>query len=153
MSHSCFQKILALEVFQKSPPEHWIGLEIFCVHLNPWCLDEDILGSSRRFLTWFLFDILFSQVVLLTWWAVFRDSFYYIMSVVALIAVSWIKFHLQCDLTFLIPNISNGHVCALLSQFIYDEKIVWWVGMFSGSSLHNQSMPLEWGLSFFLLLY
>ncbi|XP_056872925.1 sodium/potassium/calcium exchanger 4 isoform X2 [Takifugu flavidus] len=36
------------------------------------------------------------QVVLLTWWAVFRDSFYYIMSVVALIA------------------------------FIYDEKIVWW---------------------------
>ncbi|CAG14723.1 unnamed protein product, partial [Tetraodon nigroviridis] len=37
-----------------------------------------------------------SQVVLLTWWAVFRDSFYYIMSVVALIA------------------------------FIYDEKIVWW---------------------------
>ncbi|XP_013877713.1 sodium/potassium/calcium exchanger 4 isoform X2 [Austrofundulus limnaeus] len=36
------------------------------------------------------------QVVLLTWWAVFRDSFYYILSVVALIA------------------------------FIYDEKIVWW---------------------------
>ncbi|KAI1897832.1 hypothetical protein AGOR_G00087330 [Albula goreensis] len=36
------------------------------------------------------------QVVLLTWWSVFRDSFYYIMSVVALIA------------------------------FIYDEKIVWW---------------------------
>ncbi|XP_030627487.1 sodium/potassium/calcium exchanger 4 [Chanos chanos] len=36
------------------------------------------------------------QVVLLTWWAVFRDSFYYIMSVVALIV------------------------------FIYDEKIVWW---------------------------
>ncbi|XP_053470194.1 sodium/potassium/calcium exchanger 4 [Ictalurus furcatus] len=36
------------------------------------------------------------QVVLLTWWAVFRDSLYYILSVVALIA------------------------------FIYDEKIVWW---------------------------
>ncbi|XP_017267523.1 sodium/potassium/calcium exchanger 4 isoform X2 [Kryptolebias marmoratus] len=36
------------------------------------------------------------QVVLLTWWAVFRDSFYYILSVVALIA------------------------------FIYDGKIVWW---------------------------
>ncbi|XP_029902947.1 sodium/potassium/calcium exchanger 4 isoform X1 [Myripristis murdjan] len=36
------------------------------------------------------------QVVVLTWWSVFRDSFYYIMSVVALIA------------------------------FIYDEKIVWW---------------------------
>nr|XP_046229326.1 sodium/potassium/calcium exchanger 4 isoform X2 [Scatophagus argus] len=36
------------------------------------------------------------QVVILTWWAVFRDSFYYILSVVALIA------------------------------FIYDEKIVWW---------------------------
>ncbi|KAK3541956.1 hypothetical protein QTP86_008157 [Hemibagrus guttatus] len=35
-------------------------------------------------------------VVLLTWWAVFRDSLYYILSVVALIA------------------------------FIYDEKIVWW---------------------------
>uniref|UniRef100_A0A8C5DP17 Sodium/calcium exchanger membrane region domain-containing protein n=1 Tax=Gouania willdenowi TaxID=441366 RepID=A0A8C5DP17_GOUWI len=28
------------------------------------------------------------QVVLLTWWAVFRDSFYYILSVLALIAVS-----------------------------------------------------------------
>lgn len=28
------------------------------------------------------------QVVLLTWWAVFRDSLYYILSVVALIAVS-----------------------------------------------------------------
>uniref|UniRef100_A0A3Q1BKN9 Sodium/calcium exchanger membrane region domain-containing protein n=1 Tax=Amphiprion ocellaris TaxID=80972 RepID=A0A3Q1BKN9_AMPOC len=28
------------------------------------------------------------QVVMLTWWAVFRDSFYYILSVVALIAVS-----------------------------------------------------------------
>ncbi|KAM3603073.1 uncharacterized protein V6R79_016090 [Siganus canaliculatus] len=36
------------------------------------------------------------QVVILTWWAVFRDSFYYILSVIALIA------------------------------FIYDEKIVWW---------------------------
>ncbi|KAG7509297.1 sodium/potassium/calcium exchanger 4 isoform X1 [Solea senegalensis] len=36
------------------------------------------------------------QVVMLTWWAVFRDSFYYILSIVALIA------------------------------FIYDEKIVWW---------------------------
>ncbi|GAA6228885.1 sodium/potassium/calcium exchanger 4 [Lates japonicus] len=36
------------------------------------------------------------QVVMLTWWAVFRDSFYYILSVVALIA------------------------------FIYDDKIVWW---------------------------
>ncbi|KAL7888559.1 hypothetical protein AOLI_G00035330 [Acnodon oligacanthus] len=36
------------------------------------------------------------QVVLLTWWAVFRDSIYYIVSVVALIA------------------------------FIIDEKIVWW---------------------------
>lgn len=36
------------------------------------------------------------QVVVLTWWAVFRDSFYYILSVLALIA------------------------------FIYDEKIVWW---------------------------
>ncbi|XP_068199445.1 sodium/potassium/calcium exchanger 4 isoform X3 [Antennarius striatus] len=36
------------------------------------------------------------QVVILTWWAVFRDSFYYILSVVALIA------------------------------FIYDGKIVWW---------------------------
>uniref|UniRef100_I3JEZ4 Solute carrier family 24 member 4 n=1 Tax=Oreochromis niloticus TaxID=8128 RepID=I3JEZ4_ORENI len=36
------------------------------------------------------------QVVMLTWWAVFRDSFYYILAVVALIA------------------------------FIYDEKIVWW---------------------------
>ncbi|XP_057678788.1 sodium/potassium/calcium exchanger 4 isoform X2 [Corythoichthys intestinalis] len=36
------------------------------------------------------------QVVMLTWWAVFRDSFYYILSVIALIA------------------------------FIYDEKIVWW---------------------------
>ncbi|KAM7367724.1 hypothetical protein PAMP_014004 [Pampus punctatissimus] len=36
------------------------------------------------------------EVVILTWWAVFRDSFYYILSVVALIA------------------------------FIYDEKIVWW---------------------------
>ncbi|GAA6102150.1 sodium/potassium/calcium exchanger 4 [Tachysurus ichikawai] len=36
------------------------------------------------------------HVVLLTWWAVFRDSFYYILSVVALIV------------------------------FIYDEKIVWW---------------------------
>ncbi|XP_042246525.1 sodium/potassium/calcium exchanger 4 isoform X1 [Thunnus thynnus] len=36
------------------------------------------------------------QVVVLTWWAVFRDSFYYILAVVALIA------------------------------FIYDEKIVWW---------------------------
>ncbi|XP_068610207.1 sodium/potassium/calcium exchanger 4 [Brachionichthys hirsutus] len=39
------------------------------------------------------------QVVLLTWWAVFRDSFYYILSVVALIA------------------------------FIYDGKIVWWEGL------------------------
>lgn len=29
------------------------------------------------------------QVVMLTWWAVFRDSFYYILSVLALIAVSW----------------------------------------------------------------
>ncbi|XP_030577333.1 LOW QUALITY PROTEIN: sodium/potassium/calcium exchanger 4 [Archocentrus centrarchus] len=36
------------------------------------------------------------QVVMLTWWAVFRDSFYYILSVVALIA------------------------------FIYDDRIVWW---------------------------
>ncbi|XP_061602936.1 sodium/potassium/calcium exchanger 4 isoform X2 [Cololabis saira] len=36
------------------------------------------------------------QVVMLTWWAVFRDSFYYVLSIVALIA------------------------------FIYDEKIVWW---------------------------
>ncbi|KAJ8410316.1 hypothetical protein AAFF_G00202970 [Aldrovandia affinis] len=36
------------------------------------------------------------QVVLLTWWSVFRDSSYYIVSVLALIA------------------------------FIYDEKIVWW---------------------------
>ncbi|XP_016098342.1 sodium/potassium/calcium exchanger 4-like [Sinocyclocheilus grahami] len=36
------------------------------------------------------------QVVLLTWWPVFRDSFFYILSVVALIV------------------------------FIYDEKIVWW---------------------------
>ncbi|XP_055005680.1 sodium/potassium/calcium exchanger 4 isoform X3 [Boleophthalmus pectinirostris] len=36
------------------------------------------------------------QVVMLTFWAVFRDSFYYILSVIALIA------------------------------FIYDEKIVWW---------------------------
>ncbi|XP_044025534.1 sodium/potassium/calcium exchanger 4 isoform X1 [Siniperca chuatsi] len=36
------------------------------------------------------------QVVILTWWAVFRDSFYYTLSVLALIA------------------------------FIYDEKIVWW---------------------------
>ncbi|XP_071760452.1 sodium/potassium/calcium exchanger 4 isoform X2 [Centroberyx gerrardi] len=36
------------------------------------------------------------QVVMLTWWSVFRDSFYYILSVLALIA------------------------------FIYDEKIVWW---------------------------
>ncbi|XP_077366793.1 sodium/potassium/calcium exchanger 4 isoform X2 [Festucalex cinctus] len=36
------------------------------------------------------------QVVMLTWWAVFRDSFYYILSIIALIA------------------------------FIYDEKIVWW---------------------------
>ncbi|KAM9703961.1 sodium/potassium/calcium exchanger 4 isoform 2-T2 [Menidia menidia] len=36
------------------------------------------------------------QVVMLTWWAVFRDSFYYTLSVIALIA------------------------------FIYDEKIVWW---------------------------
>ncbi|XP_073712545.1 sodium/potassium/calcium exchanger 4 isoform X1 [Misgurnus anguillicaudatus] len=36
------------------------------------------------------------QVVLLTWWAVFRDSSFYIMAVVALIV------------------------------FIYDEKIVWW---------------------------
>ncbi|XP_016084562.1 sodium/potassium/calcium exchanger 4-like [Sinocyclocheilus grahami] len=36
------------------------------------------------------------QVVLLTWWAVFRDSFFYILSVVALIV------------------------------FIYDDKIVWW---------------------------
>ncbi|KAM4600791.1 sodium/potassium/calcium exchanger 4 [Polymixia lowei] len=36
------------------------------------------------------------QVVVLTWWSVFRDSFYYILSVLALIA------------------------------FIYDEKIVWW---------------------------
>ncbi|XP_033932481.1 sodium/potassium/calcium exchanger 4 isoform X2 [Pseudochaenichthys georgianus] len=36
------------------------------------------------------------QVVILTWWAVFRDSTYYILSVLALIA------------------------------FIYDEKIVWW---------------------------
>ncbi|XP_041814755.1 sodium/potassium/calcium exchanger 4 [Chelmon rostratus] len=40
------------------------------------------------------------QVVILTWWAVFRDSFYYILSVVALIA------------------------------FIYDEKIVWWESLF-----------------------
>lgn len=36
------------------------------------------------------------QVVMLTWWAVFRDSFYYTLSVLALIA------------------------------FIYDGKIVWW---------------------------
>ncbi|KAK2890022.1 sodium/potassium/calcium exchanger 4 isoform X1 [Channa argus] len=36
------------------------------------------------------------QVVMLTWWAVFRDSSFYILSVVALIA------------------------------FIYDDKIVWW---------------------------
>ncbi|XP_076874127.1 sodium/potassium/calcium exchanger 4 [Brachyhypopomus gauderio] len=36
------------------------------------------------------------QVVLLTWWAVFRDSLYYILAVVALII------------------------------FIYDDKIVWW---------------------------
>ncbi|KAM3861623.1 sodium/potassium/calcium exchanger 4 [Diretmus argenteus] len=36
------------------------------------------------------------QVVVLTWWSVFRDSSYYILSVLALIA------------------------------FIYDEKIVWW---------------------------
>ncbi|KAM4529753.1 sodium/potassium/calcium exchanger 4 isoform 1-T1 [Fundulus diaphanus] len=36
------------------------------------------------------------QVVVLTWWPVFRDSFYYTLSVIALIA------------------------------FIYDEKIVWW---------------------------
>ncbi|XP_028253346.1 sodium/potassium/calcium exchanger 4 isoform X2 [Parambassis ranga] len=36
------------------------------------------------------------QVVVLTWWSVFRDSLYYILSVVALII------------------------------FIYDEKIVWW---------------------------
>ncbi|KAM9779283.1 sodium/potassium/calcium exchanger 4 isoform X2 [Syngnathus typhle] len=36
------------------------------------------------------------QVVVLTWWPVFRDSFYYILAVIALIA------------------------------FIYDEKIVWW---------------------------
>uniref|UniRef100_A0A7M4FW85 Solute carrier family 24 member 4 n=2 Tax=Crocodylus porosus TaxID=8502 RepID=A0A7M4FW85_CROPO len=36
------------------------------------------------------------QVVLLTWWAVFRDSVYYTLSVIILIA------------------------------FIYDEKIVWW---------------------------
>uniref|UniRef100_A0A3Q3RPJ3 Solute carrier family 24 member 4b n=1 Tax=Mastacembelus armatus TaxID=205130 RepID=A0A3Q3RPJ3_9TELE len=32
------------------------------------------------------------QVVMLTWWAVFRDSFYYILSVVALIAVSWANY-------------------------------------------------------------
>uniref|UniRef100_A0A673AWZ8 Solute carrier family 24 member 4b n=1 Tax=Sphaeramia orbicularis TaxID=375764 RepID=A0A673AWZ8_9TELE len=31
------------------------------------------------------------QVVMLTWWAVFRDSFYYILSVVALIAVRYIN--------------------------------------------------------------
>lgn len=37
----------------------------------------------------FFLILLLSQVVLLTWWAVFRDSFYYIMSVIALIAVSW----------------------------------------------------------------
>ncbi|KAM4522272.1 sodium/potassium/calcium exchanger 4 isoform 2-T2 [Odontesthes bonariensis] len=36
------------------------------------------------------------QVVILTWWSVFRDSFYYTLSVIALIA------------------------------FIYDGKIVWW---------------------------
>ncbi|TSK58198.1 Sodium/potassium/calcium exchanger 4 [Bagarius yarrelli] len=58
------------------------------------------------------------QVVLLTWWAVFRDSIYYILSVLALIA------------------------------FIYDEKIVWWeslvlVVMYSGYILimkFNSSM-------------
>lgn len=52
-----------------------------------------------------------------------------------------LKVHLQCDLTLFlvawIPNISNGHVCTLLTQFIYDEKIVWWVGMFSSGRLHN----------------
>ncbi|XP_029565224.1 sodium/potassium/calcium exchanger 4-like isoform X1 [Oncorhynchus tshawytscha] len=36
------------------------------------------------------------QVVMLGWWSVFRDSFYYILSILALIA------------------------------FIYDEKVVWW---------------------------
>lgn len=34
------------------------------------------------------FRVRVCQVVLLTWWAVFRDSLYYILSVVALIAVS-----------------------------------------------------------------
>lgn len=67
MSHSCSQKVLALEAFQESPPEHWIGLEIF---LSWWLLDEDILSTKkvpgpdtapwRRFLTWFLFGIVFS---------------------------------------------------------------------------------------------
>uniref|UniRef100_A0A669F3D7 Solute carrier family 24 member 4 n=1 Tax=Oreochromis niloticus TaxID=8128 RepID=A0A669F3D7_ORENI len=35
------------------------------------------------------------QVVMLTWWAVFRDSFYYILAVVALIAVSYYIFLLM----------------------------------------------------------
>ncbi|XP_066532219.1 sodium/potassium/calcium exchanger 4 [Hoplias malabaricus] len=60
------------------------------------------------------------QVVLLTWWAVFRDSVYYILSVLALIA------------------------------FIYDEKIVWWeslvlVVMYAGYILimkFNSSMQI-----------
>ncbi|KAI3363685.1 hypothetical protein L3Q82_001309 [Scortum barcoo] len=61
------------------------------------------------------------QVVILTWWAVFRDSFYYTLSVVALIA------------------------------FIYDEKIVWWeslvlVVMYAGYILVMNQNGVEWVL-------
>lgn len=71
------------------------------------------------------------QVVILTWWAVFRDSFYYTLSVVALIAVRMslaggdIRFFLIVSFFFAHKFELTRIACPHLFQFIYDEKIVW----------------------------
>ncbi|KTG44681.1 hypothetical protein cypCar_00023662 [Cyprinus carpio] len=85
-----------------------MSLEKICEKLN---LSEDVAGatfmaagSSAPELFASVIGVFITHgdvgvgtiVVLLTWWAVFRDSFFYILSIIALIV------------------------------FIYDEKIVWW---------------------------
>lgn len=80
----------------------WFGDWCLCVHYN-----SKYIFSSKftlctptyiflNMITWIFLSncmgvracVCTRQVVLLTWWAVFRDSLYYILSVVALIAVS-----------------------------------------------------------------
>uniref|UniRef100_A0A8C6K9F0 Solute carrier family 24 member 4 n=1 Tax=Nothobranchius furzeri TaxID=105023 RepID=A0A8C6K9F0_NOTFU len=53
------------------------------------------------------------QVVVLTWWAVFRDSFYYILSVVALIAFIYDE---KIPFSFSLP-LSMNRYCFLFSRF------------------------------------